>query len=280
MKKFVHLVVATQVVCLGIIGCNRNTSAPIITFGENNATEDVVDVGSSKDLLVVVNAAAKLKEVKYFKKKVNGEEIPSKNITKFSNPKKFESTITLSDITSDIVLVVEATDKRNRTTTAEFLVKTKSQPTSQNNILLGFNMLNSVGSSYSVSQNKVLLLPEANQEQQNVDFMFFDGVINGVTIAAPSDEVVTRVFNNTNYGVQTWTKLNKTRFVKVSLDYETASASDITNALNGTDNTMVNHLNDGDVVAFQTASGQTGLITIFNIGPDSASTFNINMRTI
>jgi hypothetical protein len=280
MKKFIHLIVATQVVCLGIIGCSRNTSAPVITFGENNATEDVVEVGSSKDLLVVVNAAAKLKEVKYFKKKVNGEEIPSKNITKFSNPKKFESTITLTDITSDIVLVVEATDKRNRTTTAEFLVKTKSQPTSQNNVLLGFNMLNSLGSSYSVSQSKVLLLPEANEAQQDVDFMFFYGVENGVTVSAPSDEVVTRVFNNTSYGVQTWSKHNKTRFVKVDLDYETASASDIINALNGTDNTMVNHLDDGNTIAFQTASGQTGLIKVFNIGPNSASTVNINVRTI
>ncbi|MDR0710793.1 MAG: hypothetical protein LBF67_00400 [Prevotellaceae bacterium] len=280
MKRFIHSVIAAQLICLGFFGCSRNTTAPVITFGENNITEDVVEVGGSKDVLVVIQAAAKLKEVKYFKKRVKGEEIPSKNITKFSNPKKFESTITLSDITSDIILVVEATDKRNRTTTAEFLVKTNRQPTAQSNLLLGFNMLNSLGSSYSVKQSKVLLLPEAKEAQQDVDFMFFYGKENGVTVAAPADEVVTRVFNNPSYGTQTWTNRNTTRFVKVNLNYETASAEDITKALTGTGSTKVNHMNDNDVVAFQTASGQIGLIKVFNIGPDSASTLNVNVRTI
>ncbi|MDR0565797.1 MAG: hypothetical protein LBG47_01970 [Prevotellaceae bacterium] len=280
MKRFIHFIIAVQVMCAGFLSCNRNTTAPIISFGENNITEDAVEVGGSKDVLVVIKAAAKLKEVKYLKKRVNGEEIPSKNITKFSNPKKFESTITLSDITSDIVLVVEATDKRNRTTTAEFLVKTNRHPTSQSNLLLGFNMLNSLGSSYSVKQSKVLLLPEAKEAQQDVDFMFFYGKENGVTVAAPADEVATRVFNNSSYGVQTWTNRNTTRFVKVNLDYDTASASDITKALEEAGSSMVNHLSNNDVVAFQTASGQIGLLKAFNIGPNSASTLNVSVRTI
>lgn len=276
-----QFIIATVVVmCLGAVSCTRNTSAPVISFGANNATEDVVEAGGSKELLVVINAPAKLKEVKYFKKKVNGEEVPSKNITKFSNPKKFESSITLNDITSDIVLVVSATDKKNRTTTAEFLVKVSSQPTSKSNLLLGFNMLNSVGSSYSVSQQKVLLLPDAKTAQQDVDFMFFYGKINGITVAAPADEVVTRVFNNISYGVQTWITRNQTRFVKVNLDYETASAADIAKALEGSGSTKVNHMSSSDVVAFRTASGQTGLLKIFNVGPDSASTLNVNVRTI
>ncbi|MDR2815029.1 MAG: hypothetical protein LBB79_10320 [Prevotellaceae bacterium] len=281
MKKFFRFAIATQVVWLGVFSCNRNTTAPIITFGANNATEEVIEVGGSKDVLVVINAETPLKEVRYFKKKVNGEEIPSKQITRFSNPKKSESTITLSDITSDIVLVVEATDRENRTTTAEFLVKIARQPTSQSDLLLGFNMLNSLGSSYSVGQSKVLLLHEAEEAQQDVDFMFFYGKENGVTVAAPSDEVVTRVFNDANYGVQTWSNHNSTRFVKVTLDYETASASDIAKALEGgAGNSMVNHMDNNDTVAFQTASGQIGLIKVFNIGPDSASTLSVNVRTI
>ena len=280
MKRFIHFVIAAQIMCLGFLSCNRTTTPPVITFGENNITEDVVEVGGSKDVLVAINAAARLKEVKYFKKRVNGEEIPSKNITKFSNPKKFESTITLSDITSDIVLVVEATDKKNRTTTAEFLVKINSRPTSQSNLLLGFNMLNSLGSSYSVKQSKVLLLPEAKEAQQDVDFMFFYGKENEVTVSAPADEVVTRVFNNFDYGVQTWTNRTATRFVTTNLDYDTASASDIAKALEGAVSSMVNHMSDNDVVAFRTASGQTGVLKVFNIGPNSASTLNVNVRTI
>jgi hypothetical protein len=263
------------------VGCTRNTSAPTITFGGDNATEATVDLGGSLELLITVKADAKLKEVRYFKKKINGEEIPSKSVTKFSNPKKFESSITLRDITSDIVLVVEAVDRKNRTTTAEFVVKTGRQPTSKSNIRLGFNKLNSVGSSYSVGQGKALLLYEAKKAQQDVDFMFFYGKENGVTVAAPSSNVVTRVFNNASYGVQTWTNRNETRFVKVNLSYEAASTSDILSALNGGESSnMVNHLNDSNVVAFQTASGQVGLIKISNIGPNSASTLHLSVRTI
>ncbi|MDR1342004.1 MAG: hypothetical protein LBK18_01970 [Prevotellaceae bacterium] len=279
MKKFFYFVLAAYAACLGIVGCSRNTGAPTISFGDS-ATEALVDAGGSKEVLVTIKADAKLKEVRYFKKRVNGEEVPSKSITKFSNPKKFESTITLRDITSDVVLVVEAVDRKNRTTTAEFLVKTGSQPAVQTNALLGFNMLNTLGSSYSVSQSKVLLLPEAKQAQQDVDFMFFYGKVNGVTVAAPASSMVTRVFNNSSYGVQTWSNRNETRLVKVNLDYETASAEDITNALSGATTSVVNHMSNDNTVAFQTASGQVGLIKVFNVGPHSASTLNINVRTI
>jgi hypothetical protein len=264
------------------VGCTRNTSAPTITFGENNVAEATVDIGGSLELPITVKADAKLKEVRYFKKKIDGEEIPSKSVTKFSNPKKFESSITLRDITSDIVLVVEAVDRKNRTTTAEFVVKIGRRSASNKfSIHLGFNRLNSVGSSYSVGQGKVLLLYEAKKAQQGVDFMFFYGKKNGVTVAAPSSNVVTSVFNNASYGVQTWTNRNETRFMKVNLSYETASTSDIVSALNGgKSSNMVNHLSNSSVVAFQTASGQVGLIKISNIGPNSASTLHLSVRTI
>ncbi|MDR0687282.1 MAG: hypothetical protein LBF55_01175 [Prevotellaceae bacterium] len=281
MKKFFLLIiVAASATFLGTVGCSKNTKVPVISFGEGNATEAFVNAGDSKDVLVTINAEAKLKEMRCFKKKIDGEEVPCKSIKKFSNPQKFESTITLRDITSDVILVVEAVDKKNRTTTAEFLVKTGRQPNTQANLLLGFNILNTLGSSYSVSQGKVLLLPKAKEAQQDVDFMFFYGKKNGVTVAAPSDEVVTHVFNNVRYGVQTWAKRNETRFAKVNFDYETASASDITAALSQTSSSMVNHLSNGDVVAFQTASGQQGLVKVFNIGPNSASTLNVSVRTI
>jgi hypothetical protein len=281
MKKFFLLItVAVYATFLGTVGCSRNTKAPVILFGEGNATEAFVSAGDSKDVLVTINAEAKLKEVRYFKKKIDGEEVPSKSIKKFSTPKKFESTITLRDITSDVILVVEAVDKKNRTTTAEFLVKTGEQPNAQANLLLGFNKLNTLGSSYSVSQGKVLLLPEAKNAQQSVDFMFFYGKANGVTVAAPSSNLATSVFNNASCGVQTWSIRNETRLVKVNLDYDTASAEDIASALSGAGSSSVNHLSNDGTVAFQTASGQMGLIKVFNIGPSSASTLNVTVRTI
>jgi len=145
---------------------------------------------------------------------------------------------------------------------------------------LGFNKLNSVGSSYSVSAGRVLLLPEAATMQSQVDFMFFYGATNGITVAAPVDNVTVMVFNNVNHGVQTWGTRNATRFVKVNLDFDKATDEEINAAISGSSSTKVNHLKNGATVAFKTVSGQVGLIKLTQVGPNSASTLNVNVRTI
>lgn len=281
MKKFFYLVIAAYISCLGFVGCSKNTAAPEIVFGDGR-TEAVVAAGDNKEIAVTIKAEGKLKEVKYFRKKMGAEEFPfGKPVTKFSNSKKYECVITLRDITSEFVLVVEAADKKGRTTTAEYTIRIDGVNLAgfHRNIRLGFNMLNTVGSSYSASAGKVLLLPQAKAAQSEVDFMFFYGKTNGVTIAAPADGVTDRVFNNASYGVQTWGTRNATQFVKVNLDFDSASDADIAAAVNG-GSTKINHLKTGDTVAFKTVSGQVGLVKISHIGPNSASTLNVSVRTV
>ncbi|MGL4955658.1 MAG: hypothetical protein ACRC9X_00580 [Bacteroidales bacterium] len=283
MKKFFCLVTALCFVYSGFISCTKNTAAPQITFGDKLTGATVV-AGDAKDINVLVKAEGKLKEVKYFRKKVGEEQVPfGSPVTKFASAKKYESLVTLRDISSDFVLVVEATDKKMRTTTAEFAITIEgSSAAAFHRALLGFNKLNSVGSSFSVSKGSVLLLERAKAEQSEVDFMFFYGVRNGITIAAPSDEVVTRVFNNRNYGVQTWGTRNTTYFVKANNigNIETAKAEDITAVVNDANSTKVNHLKNGDVVAFKTASGKIGLAQIVKTGPNSSSTLSVNVRVL
>jgi hypothetical protein len=279
-RSFVRVLTVCVLTCWGVAGCNRNTTPPAITFGSGE-TESTVASGEAKELTVQVKADAKLKEVKYYRRVGDGEEIPyGVPVTKFSKPKKYECLVTLRDIVSDFVLVVEATDKKGRVTKSEFSVKVNSsaKPFVQEKLYMGFNMINTIGSSYSVNRREVLLLNDAKTAQEEVDFMFFFGKENGITVAAPSDEVVTRVFNNRNYGTQTWGTRSETRFVKVNLDFNGASREDIASAIGAGSTTMVNHLQEGDTVAFQTASGQIGLLKIFNVGPNSASTFNLNVR--
>jgi hypothetical protein len=282
MKKFFYLVIAAYISCLGFVGCSKNTAAPEIAFGDGR-TETVVAAGDNKEIAVTVKAEGKLKEVKYFRKKMGAEEFPfGKPVTKFSNSKKYECVITLRDINTDFVLVIEATDKKGRTTTAEYTIRVDGVNLAGFNktARLGFNMLNTVGSSYSVSAGKVLLLPEAKNTQAQVDFMFFYGKMNGVTVAAPADGVTDRVFNNTSCGVQTWGTRNATQLVKVNLDFDNASGDDIAAALKSGGSTKVNHLKTGDTVAFKTVSGQIGLVKLSHIGPNSASTLNVNVRVI
>ena len=286
MKKFFYLVLAAYISCLGFVGCSKKTAAPEIAFG-GGAIETVVAAGDSKEVAVTVTAEGKLKEVKYSRKRVGAEEVPfGTPIKKFSNSKKYEFVITLRDITSDFVLVIEATDKKGRTVTAEYSINVQGGSTAglaaafQRNLRLGFNKLNSVGSSYSVKSGRVLLLQQAKAAQTEVDFMFFYGAKNGVTIAAPADEVVTRVFNNASYGVQTWGMRNVTTFVKANLDFEKATDADIAAAMNRGGGTKVNHLRSGETVAFKTASGQIGLVQLTQVGPNSGSTLSINVRTL
>jgi len=281
MKKFFYLVLAAYISCLGFVGCNKNTAAPEIIFG-GGAVETSVAAGDSKEVSATIIAEGKLKEVKYFRKKIGAEEFPfGKPVTKFSNSKKYECVITLRDITSDFVLVIEATDKKGRTTTAEYTIRVQGANIAAfyRNMRLGFNKLNTVGSSFSTKTGRVLLLADAKVAQSDVDFMFFYGVKNGVTIAAPADDVVTKVFNNKSYGVQTWGMRNVTTFVKVNLDFEKAADSEIAAAMNG-GSTKVNHLKNGDTVAFKTASGQIGLVKFTYVGPNSASTLSVSVRTI
>ena len=291
MKKVFCIVLAAYFSAFGFVSCTKNTAAPEITFG-GDVTEAVVAVGDTKEIAATVTAEGRLKEVKYFRKRAGAEEFPfGSPVTKFGNPKRYECVITLRDITSDFILVIEATDRKGRTTTAEFAVNVEGGAGAlaaagtatagiQRNVRLGFNKLNSVGSSYSVARNSVLLLPQAKAAQSEVDFMFFFGARNGITIAAPASNVASQVFNNPVHGVQTWGTRNATTFVKVDLDFENATAEQIAAAMAGDNTMMVNHLQSGDTVAFKTASGQIGLVKITQAGPNSGSTLNVDVRTI
>jgi hypothetical protein len=288
MKKFFYLVVAAYITCLGMVACSKNTTAPEIIFGDN-ATETLVQVGDSKEIAVLIKGEGKLKEVKYFRKQPGADaiEVPfGTPVTKFNNSKKYECVITMREITSSFVLVVEATDKKDRVTRAEYLVQVEGQSAGAafasfyRNVRLGFNKLNTVGSSFSTKTGKVILLADAKKAQSEVDFMFFYGARNGVTIAAPSDKVTDLVFNNQSYGVQTWSNRNTTTFVKVNVDFENATLADVQSQLDGSSKTLVNHLSNGEVVAFKTTLGNIGIVKLVNIGPNSASTLSVNVHML
>lgn len=284
MKKVFYFVACAYMVALGMVGCSKNTAAPKILFGDGSLATAVVSAGSSLDVTVHITADARLKGVKFFTRHLNGDTVPYGCPTSTSNnAKSYECTVTLRDVVEDLTLIVQATDRKNRTVTAEYTVTVKREPNAAATFVtktLGFNKLNSVGSSYSVSRSAVMLLSEANAAQAEVDFMVFFGKENGITLAAPSNEVVTRVFNNLVYGTQTWGTRNETQLVKVNLDFATASPGDITNALSNSMSTIANHLQGGDVVAFQTSSGQVGLIQLSNVGIDAASTVDVSVRVI
>ncbi|MDR0419594.1 MAG: hypothetical protein LBH34_05225 [Prevotellaceae bacterium] len=282
MKKFFYVVLAAYIVCLGFVGCSKNAPAPEITLGNGEPGVAIV-MGENKELPISVKAEGKLKEVRFLKKRIDSaDEVPFGNsIKKFKNSKNFSTVINLTGTNANFVLVVEALDKKGKSTKAEYVVTVGGGNTAYySNVRLGFNMLNTVGSSFSAKTGKVYLLADAKKVQSEIDFMFFFGAKNGVTISSPSDRINNQVFNNTSYGVQTWKQRNKTTFVKVNLGFDNASLSDVDSQLNANSKTMVNHLNQGDVVAFKTASGQIGIVKLAEVGSNSASTLNVNVKIL
>jgi hypothetical protein len=109
--------------------------------------------------------------------------------------------------------------------------------------------------------------------------MFFNGRVNGITITAPADERAEQVFNNTIFGVGTWCTRNATVLVKVDVPFGSATLADVEAQLGDASATNANHLQQGDVVAFKTASGSIGIIRLANVDYN-ASTFNITVKVL
>jgi hypothetical protein len=300
MKKLKFVAVATIVVAACVCGCKsfNNVAPPEIVFGDGPVAS--VKKGDSKEIALAVKTKGKLKRVSFFRKNANGEEeLFGTPVVKFSNKERYESMVTLQEINTGVVFVVEAVDAKDQTSRAEYVialadsiasttpsgdatpvVEKKSFVATEGTIELGFHKNTTVGSSYRVKKNKVADLYWAMQYSSSVDFMFFYGRTNGVTIVAPSDELAASVFNNTGCGVPLWETRNSTTLVKSSVSFEGATLSEVETEVNAAASTSVNQLKQGDVVAFKTADGQVGVIQVISAGSDAESTLNINVKVL
>jgi hypothetical protein len=301
MKNIRFVAATVGIAALSFLGCKNNVAPPEIKFGDTPLV--TVKAGESKEVAVSVKTEGKLKRVSFFRKNNNGEEeLFGTPIVKFPNKAKYESILTLQDITVGVSLIVEAVDAKDQTSRAEYVItvdgvaeadKTATAVTTTDDapatpravstyrgggIEVGFNSNNEVGSSFSVTTGTAMLLREAREAAKEVDFMFFNGRINGLTIAAPSDESAEQVFNNTVFGVKTWCAQNATVLVKVSTSFSDATLADVESQLAG-GSTKANGLRAGDVVGYKTVSGSIGVIKLINVDYN-ASVFNINVKTL
>jgi hypothetical protein len=286
MKRFFRFAAVLSVAVLASVGCQKNVAPPVVTFGGGNSVS--VNAGESKEVAITVTTKGKLKSVAFFTKQRGSDEevLYGTPVVKFPNKGKYESVVTLKDIATGVTLIAEATDAKDKTTRAEYVVSVNGEvsasvPTgSYDNVELGFNYLKTVGSSFNLKTGTAPLLADAKTIAGDVDFMFFWGKVNGVTITAPSDDLAAEVFNNPIYGVQTWGTRNATTFVKLEASaFDSASLSAIETQLASGD-THVNHLSVGDVVAFKTTAGQIGVVKLTTVGPNSASTLNISVKVL
>lgn len=176
-------------------------------------------------------------------------------------------------------------DKDGLTDDAAFNITTTAvaaEITTYSGKILGSYDNTAYGSSFASSNGTVYTLAEAKANAAKIDWMYYYGVTNKATLAAPSDASVTEVFTSSN-GPATWSVRNATKFGKVTLsgtltwDGITNDAQIITLAA-GLTSTKAAILAVGDFIAFETVLGKKGLIKIENITLSGAGTITYSVK--
>ena len=185
-----------------------------------------------------------------------------------------EKTITFSTI-----------DKKNRSESFSVTIKPKAGSEQGGNFttsratLMGAHKNTAYGSFYSVDMGEVFMLGAANTNQGKIDFAYFYGAQNEATIGAPDNADVQTMFPS----VKNWSTKNDTKFYLVSatsLDFASVDVpwfdAEIEKA---TTNTAANKLVRGNVIAYKTKSGKTGMFEVESLSTGSTGTITIKLVT-
>lgn len=244
---------------------------PKISFA-NGASYSATESDTSHTIVVDVEAAGELKEIKLFDvSNENSENQIGATITKFNSDTKhtINHKIDLIGASGIIKLKVSVTDKKDQTNSSTFVLTTFSKAiNSYDAVLVGGNLNYSgdFGCFYSSTNNLAYNLNNAKNNSELVDFIYAYGPTYKAHLAAPSDKVMVQglAANLSTKNITTITKMALTseQFDAISKDSELAKLTF------GTD-TYVKELNAGDVVAFKTVKGKIGLVKIVEIKPST-----------
>lgn len=178
-------------------------------------------------------------------------------------------------------------DKGDKSSSINFTVTTTpaaSNITTYDDKILGAQN-NTTGSSFASMDGTVYSIAAAKENSEKIDWMYFYGATNLATIAAPDDAAAALVFNGDPNGLQHWDTKNATRFKMTALstaDFNAISSSVqlVTAATLPTppDQTKINNLSVGKVLAFETWDEKYGLIHINNITGTSDGSIDITVK--
>ena len=137
------------------------------------------------------------------------------------------------------------------------------------------------GSFYSVDLGEVFMLNAANANSAKIDFAYFYGASNLATIATPINSITQTMFPT----VANWTTRNDTRFHVASTSSVNFENMDEAwydaqiELVKESDLTMANQLAVGNVIAYKTAGGKTGLFEVENLSTGVTGTITIKLVT-
>lgn len=134
------------------------------------------------------------------------------------------------------------------------------------------------GSSFASVNGLVYNSADAAANSEKIDFVYYFGITTNATLASPTDTDAQTVFS----GISAWTTKNATllgatTITGTAFDAMTDDADIVTAATELTASKSGN-LSTGDVIAFETASMQKGLIKVTNIETGAAGTIEITVK--
>ncbi len=119
-------------------------------------------------------------------------------------------------------------------------------------------------SFFSSETGNSYFIQDAKENSSDIDFVFFKGKKNKYTIASPNDNATGTVYNNTK-GLGTWQNLNQTKFTRTNItteEFATITAETIKEKSKHHTESKITQLHSGEVIAFTTQSGKTGILKI------------------
>ncbi len=254
-----------------------------------------VAAGEEIQLTVLVDAPDSLKQIV---SKKNGTVLEDLTKTSFENPVADSyvfSYTTTADDGGDNTFTIEVVDRYDNKQSVSFTVEVTGAARLVNiftDIQLGGQLNTSFGQFLDLETGTVYPIADAKQNSALVDLVSFHSGNTGVALAAPNNGNAAQfVYNPANFPndyLAGWTVRNATQFRKVPVDspvttdnFDEIQADELVVAAfeaGGTSVSTLSPLQVGDVIAFRTAGGKTGVLIVRTRTQNNADHWTIDVK--
>lgn len=142
--------------------------------------------------------------------------------------------------------------------------------------------LNAAGNFLATDDGTIYTLPDAKNNSNRIDFLYFYSFTTMANLAAPDDVEAATVYNDPVNGLQTWAVLNPTLFKKITDPVDWDAIQDDTQIIvltqTGVTEPKVSNLAVHDFIAFITGAGKKGLLRVDLITGEDEGTIEISVK--
>jgi hypothetical protein len=266
--------------------CNKEEDmvdpAPTATIA--SSTPATAKVGNEITIAASIVAQSKIKSIVTRHNNVDLDTKTSNFTNSTSDNYSFKYTIPSTAAGKDLAFTIVVTDSKDRVVNTTHTVKVDAVGTvrTQSAKLIHGQSSTLGGSFYGTeAAGTIYMQADAKASAAKVDFLYFYGATNLATLAAPSDADAKTMYNNATTGLQTWSKLNNTKFKEVTMtkaEFDAATYTSIESTATGATATKINSLAANKVIGFITEGGKKGLIFVNSVTGTSAGNIDITVK--